>query len=153
MALTDPLPAVAPLSEITVPRRHRYGRAAGAVHWITFVLPVAVVALGLLQNVWPDHSTQSYWINAGLGLLQWCLTMGRLYSTLARTPPAPPSARVKLARRLSWPVQLALYVPVLVQAKFGIVHPMVDLHGELAQTLLRLPSYLCPARSGTRASP
>jgi cytochrome b561 len=116
---------------------------------------------------WP-RATQSSWINldALLGLLVWVLLMARFW--WRRTHPPPPELPAQagaLARWLSYPVHLLLYLLLFVIPVIGIVtfiwhgrafdfglfkvdfgvaknraifHPTEDIHGYLAYTLFAL---------------
>ena len=66
-----------------------YAPAAIALHWMVFLLVVAVGWLGLLHDSWP-RTTQAYWINihAMLGLLMFALVLARIAWRMQH--PAPP---------------------------------------------------------------
>ncbi|MGP8034252.1 MAG: cytochrome b [Steroidobacteraceae bacterium] len=144
----------------------RYDSGALAFHWTMAVLVVAVGVLGLLHDSWP-RGTQAYWINlhALLGLLVWVLLMARFWWRLRHPPPELPAQVGALARRLSYPAHLLLYLLLLVIPILGIVtfiwhgrvfefglfkvdfgvaknraifHPTEDIHGYLAYTLFGL---------------
>jgi cytochrome b561 len=100
----------------------RYGHAAMTFHWLTFGLVVVVGVLGLLHDDWPQQ-TQAFWINihALLGLLLWLLVMVRLAWRARHEPPPPAADLSPLARRLSSPTHLTLYLLLLVIPVIGIV--------------------------------
>jgi cytochrome b561 len=141
----------------------RYDAAAMTFHWTVVVLIVVVGTLGLLHDSWPRRS-QAFWINlhALIGLLVWVLVMARLWWRLGHAPPPLPAGAGELARRLSRPVHLMLYLLILVIPVLGIItfiwhgrvfdfglfsinpgvqknraifHPTEDIHGWLAYTL------------------
>jgi superoxide oxidase len=144
----------------------RYDSGALAFHWTMAVLVVVVGVLGLLHDSWP-RGTQAYWINlhALLGLLVWVLLMARFRWRLRHPPPELPAHVGTLARRLSYPAHLLLYLLLFVIPILGIVtfiwhgrafdfglfkvdfgvaknraifHPTEDIHGYLAYTLFGL---------------
>lgn len=144
----------------------RYGAGAIALHWIMAALVVVVGVLGLLHDSWP-RATQSWWINlhAVLGLLLWVLLSARFWWRHVHPPPELPARMGALARRLSYPVHLMLYLLLFVTPILGIVtfiwhgrafdfglfkldfgvaknraifHPTEDIHGYLAYTLFAL---------------
>lgn len=100
----------------------RYGVAAITFHWLTFVLVVVVGVLGLLHDDWP-RQTQSFWINihALLGTLLWLLVISRLAWRFTHEPPPPADDLSRLARRLSSPVHLLLYLLLLAIPVVGLV--------------------------------
>jgi cytochrome b561 len=149
-----------------MPSLDRYDTGAMAFHWIMAALVIVVGVLGLLHDAWP-RATQSYWINlhALLGLLVWVLLMGRFWWRLTHPPPELPAQAGALARWLSYPVHLLLYLLLFVTPVIGIVtfiwhgrafdfglfkvdfgvaknpaifHPTEDIHGYLAYTLFAL---------------
>jgi cytochrome b561 len=144
----------------------RYDTAAMTFHWIMVVLVVVVGTLGLLHDSWP-RGTQAYWINlhALLGLLVWVLLMARFAWRLGHPPPELPAHVGALARNLSNPAHLLIYLLLFVIPILGIVtfiwhgrvfdfglfkvdfgvaknraifHPTEDIHGYLAYTLFAL---------------
>ena len=146
----------------------RYGTAAIAFHWLTFLLVVIVGVLGLLHDDWPKR-TQSFGINihALLGILLWLLLIARFTWRLRHAPPPQPEDLSDFARRFSSPVHLALYallfvIPVLgfvtfiyhgrsfdlglFQVDFGVKKdravfgPTEDIHGYLAYALFTVAS-------------
>ena len=150
----------------TIQSPDRYDTGAIALHWIMAALVIVVGVLGLLHDTWPK-ATQSYWINlhALLGLLVWVLLMARFWWRRTHAPPGLPAEAGALARRLSYPVHLLLYLLLFVIPVFGIVtfiwhgrafdfglfkvdfrvakdraifHPTEDIHGYLAYTLFAL---------------
>jgi cytochrome b561 len=160
---TDPLETTQPLHQ-----PGRYGKAAMAFHWLTFVFVVIVGILGLLHDDWPKQ-TQSFWINihALLGTLLWLLLIARMAWRLRHAPPSPAQNLGRFARRFSSPVHVALYtllfvIPVLgfvtfiyhgrifdfglfqidpgVKKDRAIFHPTEDIHGYLAYALFTLAS-------------
>ena len=107
------------------------------------------------------------WINihAVLGLLVWALLMARFWWRVRHPPPSLPAHTGALARRLSRPAHLLLYMLLFVIPIFGIVtfiwhgrvfdfglfkvdfgiarnraifNPTEDIHGYLAYTLFTL---------------
>jgi cytochrome b561 len=161
-------------SELAARDGVRYDGAAMAFHWIMVVLVVLVGVLGLLHDSWP-RATQAWWINlhALLGLLVWALLMARLWWRRRHPPPELPASAGTIARRLSAPVHLLLYlllfaIPILgivtfiwhgrafdfglFKVDFGVAKnraifsPTEDIHGYLAYTLFALIGlHLCAA--------
>jgi cytochrome b561 len=109
-------------SELAADSRARYDGGAMAFHWVMVVLVVLVGVLGLLHDSWPK-ATQAWWINlhALLGLLVWALVMGRFWWRRTHPPPELPQAAGAMARRLSSPVHLLLYLLLFVTPMLGIV--------------------------------
>jgi cytochrome b561 len=147
-------------------KTQRYGSGAIAFHWTMFALVVCVGVLGLLHDSWPKQ-TQRFWINihALLGLALWTVLIARFWWRLRHAPPAPFANLDALSRRLSGPVNFALYALMFVtpivglvtfvyhgrvldfglfQVNFGIAsnraifHPTEDLHGYLAYAIFGL---------------
>ncbi|HYL70993.1 MAG TPA: cytochrome b/b6 domain-containing protein, partial [Candidatus Dormibacteraeota bacterium] len=100
----------------------RYDAGAMAFHWTMMVLVVIVGALGLLHDSWP-RATAAWWINlhALLGLLVWVLLMARFWWRRTHPPPELPAAAGAMARRLSSPLHLLLYLLLFVIPVLGIV--------------------------------
>ena len=146
--------------------RVRYDGGAMAFHWIMVVLVVVVGVLGLLHDSWPK-ATAAWWINlhALLGLLVWVLLMTRFWWRRRHPPPGLPAAAGAIARGLSAPVHLLLYVLLFATPILGIVtfiwhgrafdfglfrvdpgiaknraifHPTEDIHAYLAYALFTL---------------
>lgn len=154
------------MSSNPAPNPVRYGSAAMAFHWTMAALVVVVGVLGLLHDSW-SRGTQAFWINihAVLGLLVWALLMARFWWRVRHPPPELPAHTGALARRLSGPAHLLLYMLLFVIPILGIVtfiwhgrafdfglfrvdfriarnraifHPTEDIHGYLAYTLFTL---------------
>lgn len=144
----------------------RYDGGAMAFHWIMVVLVVVVGVLGLLHDSWP-RATQAWWINlhALIGLLVGALLIARFWWRRMHPPPELPATAGALARRLSSPLHLLLYLLLFLTPILGIVtfiwhgrvfdfglfkvdfgvaknraifHPTEDIHGYLAYTLFTL---------------
>lgn len=153
-------------SELAAGRRVRYDAGAMAFHWTMVVLVVVVGVLGLLHDSWP-RTTAAWWINlhALIGLLVWVLLMTRFWWRRRHPPPELPPGAGAMARRLSSPLHLLLYLLLFVIPVFGIVtfiwhgrafdfglfkvdfgvaknraifHPTEDIHGYLAYALFTL---------------
>ncbi len=144
----------------------RYGAGAIAIHWVMFVLVVAVGVLGLLHDSWPKK-TQAFWINvhAMLGLLLWFLLLLRFGWRKRHAPPVLPAEVGEFSRRFSGPTHYALYALMFVTPILGVItfvyhgrifdfglfqwdtgiksdrtifHPTEDIHGYLAYALFAL---------------
>jgi len=100
----------------------RYAPNAVALHWSMAVLIVVVGVLGLLHDSWPKQ-TQAFWINlhALIGLLVFSLLLARIAWRRRHPPPQLPAECGALARRLSQPVHVVLYVLMFVIPLLGIV--------------------------------
>jgi len=100
----------------------RYGIAAILLHWVLFVLVIAVGTLGLLHDDWPKHS-QAFWINvhALLGLLLWILLLWRSWLRLKQPPPPLPPDFTPAMRHLARAVHLALYLLLFITPIMGVI--------------------------------
>lgn len=100
----------------------RYGTAAIALHWITFLLVVVVGVLGLLHDSWP-RQTQAFWIDvhAMIGMLLWVLILWRLGLRMRHASPPLPADSTAMSRRLAPIVQWLLYALLLVTPILGAV--------------------------------
>jgi cytochrome b561 len=99
-----------------------YGIGAIALHWLMFLLVVAVGILGLLHDSWPKQ-TQSFWINvhALMGLMLWLLLLVRFWWRMRHPPPALPPEVSAASRRLSAVVHWLLYALLFVTPILGVV--------------------------------
>ena len=93
----------------------RYGGAAIALHWLTAVLIVANVALGLSMVPLPiiPRKLQWYAWHKWIGITVFLLTCARLGSRWVRPAP-PPVAMPEWQRRAAAAAQVLLYVLLLV---------------------------------------
>jgi cytochrome b561 len=113
----DPLPP-----SPAVKNNDGYGIGAIALHWLMFLMVVAVGILGLLHDSWPKR-TQSFWIDlhAVIGLILWLLLAVRFWWRMRHPPPALPAEVSAVSRRLSQIVHWLLYALLFVTPILGVV--------------------------------
>ena len=99
-----------------------YAPAAIALHWMVFLLVVAVGWLGLLHDSWP-RTTQAYWINihAMLGLLMFALVLARIAWRMQHPAPPLPADVGAFSRRVSHPAHMLLYALLIVIPILGVI--------------------------------